>query len=218
MWYVLPLFVHFRDVLHVSSCRVNEWHEARSASFEGGSIATVYCSSTGASETTEWSAALHSILRQLAEVKGQTTLTGVIHDLYESRVKDRSSQAALSARELENILAKIFQKGVDTRIVLDALDECGGAETLLGVIKRAAEHHPGNLKLFCTSRVGINPESFFPKRILACSTATVTKANMRNFIREEIFSRDPTSRLLKGKHPNLEEELATAMVLRAGGM
>jgi hypothetical protein len=186
--------------------------------YHGTSIAYIYCSSTGKSKTTDASAALHSIARQLSEIRGSSVLAKPVRRLYDSRERDRSSKASLSGKEMRQLLSEIFETGVDERIIIDALDECVDWRQLLRVLRDATEHHRGNLKLFCTSRFGVDLSEYFPGRMEKILTANLTKHDMESFIRQEIFSEEGHGRLLDGQYEHLEEQLALALLRRAGGM
>ncbi|KIX03632.1 uncharacterized protein Z518_07185 [Rhinocladiella mackenziei CBS 650.93] len=199
-------------------CRVNEWHEERSALFEGTNMARVYCSSMGRTQAANASSVLHSIMRQLAEIKGQRHLAPPVQSLYNNRALDRSSTANLSDQEIEELLKDIFAGGEDTRIVIDALDECADWKKLLRILRDAGKSHPRKLKIFCTSRFGVQVETYFEGCTTKFLTSELTENDMRQFVHSEIFFREEPDRLLEGKHQDLEERLESVLLRRAGGM
>ena len=157
-------------------------------------------------------------MRQLAEIKGQTHLAPPVQSLYDNRIRDRSSTANLSDGEIEKHLGDIFATGKDTRIVIDALDECADSKKLLRILRDAGKRHLGNLKIFCTSRFGVPVETYFPGCTTKFLTSQLTQNDMRQFVHNEIFSREESERLLDGKHQDLEERLESVLLRRADGM
>ena len=238
------------------SCRINEWHEERSTLFENTSIAYVYCSSTGTGTSSDYSSVLQSIIRQLSERKGQTHLSKLVARFHDLHARDRSNNAALTAKEIEGLLIDIFETNVDVRIgksllgsqrstgvqsrhvstlmtcavppnqlpvvltkpVIDALDECTDWQKLLEILRNASGRHPGNLKVFCSSRPGVSLEKYFPDRTRKLLTEDLTVDDMERYVRQEIFSRETPRRLLGGRYPDIEEKLALTLLKSAGGM
>lgn len=157
-------------------------------------------------------------MRQLSEIKGQISLCKPVFELYDVREQDRSSRAGLSGKEIEELLAAIFKTNIDVRIIIDALDECRGWKMLFQILRDAGKHHPGKLKIFCSSRTDVIVEGYFPDRTLKFMTTKLTADDMDYFVRHEILSRETPRRLLRGQYPSLEEELVEALLARAGGM
>jgi hypothetical protein len=155
-------------------------------------------------------------MRQLSEIKGRTDLIVPVTRLYDLRAKDRSKQAALSEKEIKQLLTEIFRTEVDIRIIIE--DECADWEKLLEILRDAGCHRSGILKLFFSSRFGVSVEDYFSGSTTKILTADVTEVDMKQFVHQEIFSRDLPRRLLKGQHPQLEEMLVSALLKQAGGM
>lgn len=190
----------------------------RPGRFQGCSIAFVYCSATGQSQTSTCANVLTTVIRQLAEVKGEVGLVQPIVDLHAKHVHTTQRLPEMSIQEQREVLTSIFSLGIKTYIVIDGLDELGedGAYQALEVLSDASRQHSGSLRLFLTGREGVNVIDHFPEAVKIYLTPELTKADMEEFVYGEVWLRK--NRLLRGKRSDLETRLETALLNKAGGM
>jgi hypothetical protein len=185
----------------------------------GTNLAYLYCSGVGGlGEATTVVSAENSLIRQLSEVTGENKLVEPVADLYGRLSRDRREAAKLASEERRMLLSEIFKVGRDTRIIIDALDECGKWWDLLRTLKIAADSHPRNLKLFVTSRFDVDVMDYFPQGVSKVLVEHLTRDDMEEFIRAEVFAKEQHGRLLNGAHPKIEEDLVEVLLDKSQGM
>lgn len=216
----IDCFVSDRSILlrsiNSARCRLVEELRRHSAGLHDTSVAYVYCSNTDRSNITTAKSALDLILQQVSEIKGHIAVVNALATFYSRHFSERSKGARLSEAEQLEILQAIFASGRETRVIIDALDECNEWQKLLKALQSAAASHTGDLKLFITSREDVDVQAYFPHSTKKMLIAELSSDDMEQFVSQEIFSRE--DRLLQGKYPNLEARLVKALLKQARGM
>ncbi|KPI39824.1 uncharacterized protein AB675_3383 [Cyphellophora attinorum] len=200
------------------SCRVIEELRSFSAKANDTSFAYVYCSRIAAGGAKDTETVLGSLIRQLAEIEGKNEIVEPLDSFYRKHNHERSKGAELSRREQDELVGETFDLGIETRIIIDALDECRDWNVLLSALAKAVKHHKGNMKIFLTSREEVKVQEYFPTSTTKVLAAELTQFDMEVFVRGEIFGHEREDRLLRGKHPEIEERLVLALLKRAQGM
>ena len=207
-------------------CRAIERFLDHPAALPGTSLAFVYCSCTGRSKVNSADTAINLLIRQLAQVNGQDQLALPVAAHYAQQHKGAET-AQLTEPEQKRLLQEIFALGTETRIIIDALDECEDWERLLTLLNDRVGYHRDDLKLFFTSRAEVDVNSYLGSHELSGEIKTrevvphvlvshLTEDDMEQFIRTEVLGRQ--RRLLNGKYPEMEERLKKALLDRAEGM
>ncbi|KPI40527.1 uncharacterized protein AB675_7800 [Cyphellophora attinorum] len=172
----------------------------------------------GTSEVTSAENAENALLQQLCEIKGEDAIIEPVANLYGKLSRDRRAGAQLAKQERRNLLGEIFQSCRETRIVIDALDECAEWWDLLRTLKEAASSHAGNLKLFLTSRLNVDVGEYFPQCVTVMLDVDLTRDDMEYFVNEEVFGHEDRARLLNGEYPEIEKDLAKVLLEKSQGM
>ena len=124
------------------------------------------------------------------------------------------------------MLADLASEYQNTTIVIDALDECQDSEALLLNLQEVSKRIRAAskaVKLLFSSRNQVDVDYYFP----SCETLRLEhimaarKEDMVRFVHTQVKEREILrlgSRLLKGKHPDLEDRVINVLVKHSQGM
>ncbi|KAL9107086.1 MAG: hypothetical protein Q9227_007952 [Pyrenula ochraceoflavens] len=180
------------------SCRAVEWHLSRTSTQVGKSIAYAYCSNSLGGLSNNPTIILRYIVQHLSQVIGDRNLVAPVVRL--------------------QVLSEILRMGTETRIIIDALDECKGAHTLLKTLKDILPTSKGRIKMLLTSRPDVEVRTYFPQCMKINLNHAMTESDMDRYVYHEVLGREDDKRLLGGTRPNLETELIHTLLNQANGM
>lgn len=157
---------------------------------------------------------LRSILAQVAvSVDGTAVYDGVVK-LFDQDPRRMLAGTGLTDKDCIQYLEAIFGANKKTRytIMVDALDECGDYDALLGSLKKAVGPNK-NVRITFTSRLQVKVEDYFPD----VATITIDSQNMddiKRFLDIEI----PKRRVGSGMTDTQEAKLRKLLTEKATGM
>ncbi len=185
-----------------------------------GSIAYFYCVRQGQDQSgTDPAVILRSLVRQLAWSLDGSSISPPVRTFYDMWRYERPDSGRLSLEECSGLLTaliSLISSYSNTTIILDALDECEKPYELLRALKTIANSSAGQIKLFVSSRLNVNVASVVILHRKIHIQSQDTSNDMDIFLHTEVKERD--SRLLKGRHPEIEDRLIEVLRDRAQGM
>lgn len=161
---------------------------------------------------------LQALLRQAAYDPTKDEISEHVLDAYINAGGNSEDLQPFSFTKCEALLHKILESGVKLRIMIDALDECDDPKELLKALRDASRVIPGGLELLVSSRHEVHVDEKLPKAVIVDLGESVSEADMITYITTEVNDREKDERILKGKHPDLEDRLTEILCRRAGGM
>jgi hypothetical protein len=129
----------------------------------------------------------------------------------------------LSLKEFSDLLITLILPYNNVTIVIDALDECLNSAQLLRHLRNVSNATNHRIKFFLSSRRNTTIFPDFPEwiKLELDLQQDLTASDMESYIRSQvrdIETLDMGSRLLDGKHPEVEDRLIETLIRRAQGM
>ena len=164
---------------------------------------------------------LRSFVSQIALSIDGLSISQLIVTEYEKR-----RQKSLNADECIDLISKLITQYGQITFIVDALDECEDPDALLihlGALYRASLGNESRVQIFFSSRYQVElPEDFPPCQKCALEQQRdLTLGDMESYVRTQIKEREVLQlgfRLLKGKHPEVEDRLISILTTQAQGM
>ena len=182
-----------------------------------GSVAYFYCVRQGQEQSgTDPAVILRSLVRQLAWSSDGSSISPSIRSFYDRWRYERPDSGRLSLEECCELLKGLVSPKSNTTIILDALDECEKPFELLRALKKIAHSSTGQIKLFISGRLNVNPANVLIPRSAIDIQSQSTTTEMAIFLHAEVKEGD--RRLLNGNFPELEDRLIEVLSDRAQGM
>jgi len=202
------------------SSQIVEWHFEHIQSRAEERLVFFYCSGKEGLQTKTLEV-LHSLIAQLAESIDGVSVSGLIEKRYKN-----GNRNSIEIHECPKLLADLASEYQNTTIVIDALDECQDSEALLLNLQEVSKRIRAAskaVKLLFSSRNQVDVDYYFP----SCETLRLEhimaarKEDMVRFVHTQVKEREILrlgSRLLKGKHPDLEDRVINVLVKHSQGM
>jgi hypothetical protein len=161
---------------------------------------------------------LASLVAQLAWSVDGLSVAESIKALYQS-----DHERHLSLKEFSDLLITLILPYNNVTIVIDALDECLNSAQLLRHLRNVSNATNHRIKFFLSSRRNTTIFPDFPEwiKLELDLQQDLTASDMESYIRSQvrdIETLDMGSRLLDGKHPEVEDRLIETLIRRAQGM
>ena len=158
---------------------------------------------------------IRSLLTQLSLQRG--SISQVMKTLYGS-CKDGTQQPTIKVlTETLHLVAQEFQQ---TFVILDGLDECNDRQDLLQTIERIHEWKLESLHLFVVSRKEMDIEytldALINEEDSVSLQSTLVDEDIRIYVHERLHI-DPRLKRWRN-HAEVQEEIETALMSKAGGM
>lgn len=213
-----PLTITADGYDHRSS--IIEWQYKKTQSMEKERLAFFYCSRKKEEKTTSFEV-LCSLLAQLARIDNGISISPLVRNMY-----DKREMNPIKIQGCSDLLADLIKEYRRTIFIIDALDECEDADTLLLHLKHLYDNIPNArnlIKIFFSSRYNIDVAEYFSDcEKLELETCRYLKYDdMKFYIETQIKDRKTLllgSRLLKGKYPELENRLIDVLLKNSRGM
>lgn len=197
-----------------------EWHFKRIQSREKECLAFFYCSRNHGEKTTSIEV-LRSLIAQLAKSDDSLSISPLVKTEYEKR-----ENKPLGLNECSSLLARLVNGHQQTAFIIDALDECDDAATLLLHLKHFWElisEAQNSVRLFFSSRNQVEVRDQFPDcKKLGLETCIHPRSeDMKVYIETQVREREKLRlgpRLLKGKCAELENRLIGVLTEHSQGM
>ena len=121
----------------------------------------------------------------------------------------------MTSKECIQLLRAIVDE-TPIRIAIDAVDECDDPGKLLNALE--ALSIKGRVKFLLSGRPDVDITPYFEKTEELYLSSDLCESDMQTFIVQEIKDRKENERILRGRHPKLEDELISVLLDKAGGM
>lgn len=161
---------------------------------------------------------LQALLRQAAYDPMKGEISTHVLNAYINAGGDSVDLQPFSFTKCEMLLHRILESGIKLRIMIDALDECDEPKELLKALRDASRVMPGGLELLVSSRHEVHVIEKLSNAVIVDLGQSVSDTDMITYITTEVKDREKDERILKGKHPDLEDRLIEILCKRAGGM
>lgn len=197
-----------------------EWQFKRIQSREKERLVFFYCSRNHREETTSLEV-LRSFIAQLSKSDGNLPISPLVKTEYEKRKK-----VPLKLDECSSLLAHLVSEHQHTTFIIDALDECDDAATLLIHLKyfwKLISEAKISVRLFFSSRNQVEVHDQFPdcKKLELDNWKYLRSEDMKVYIETQVREREILRlgpRLLKGKCTGLEDRLVDVLIKHSQGM
>lgn len=197
-----------------------EWHFKRIRSKEKDKLVFFYCSRNHREKTSSLEV-LRSFIAQLAQSNDSLSISPLVKTLYEKREK-----VPLKLDECSNLLARLVSEHQQTTFIIDALDECDDAATLLIHLKyfwKLISEAENCVRIFFSSRNQVEVFDQFPDctRLELDNCKLSTSGDMKVYIETQVRERETLllgRRLLNGKCTELEDRLIDVLKEHSQGM
>ena len=176
-------------------------------------LAFYYCSRSTRTNTPV--AILRSLVSQLAWSSDALNVEEHVKRIYRKQNARRSMECTLSISECVDLLITLVKLHGWTIIVIDGLDECEGPMQLLWDLSKvwnSSEH----LKLFVTSREGIEVSKVFPLAHIVRSGSEKTSGDIRTYIIRELYRKERRNATVVTD--DLANRMVAVLTQLAGGM
>jgi hypothetical protein len=187
--------------------------------YPGRRFAYFYCSrGTDLNSKHSYESVLKALLRQVAYDPITGEISADVLKAYIDAGADIEDLQLFSFTKCEELLSAIFKSAIKLRIMIDALDECDEPKELLKALRDTSSDMQGGLELLVSSRHEVDVYNKFPNAVIVDLVRSVSNTDMITYITTEVKDREEDERILKGKHPGLENRLIKILDERAGGM
>lgn len=200
--------------------RVIEWHLDAIRSRRKERLAFFYCSRKSGKRTSPLEV-LRSLIAQLATSSDCSSVSRVVAKEY----KDHPLRP-IEIQECPELLTQLVNEYQETTIIIDALDECENADVLLLRLRELNNNAAGaqvSAKFFFSSRKQVEVDQFFEKceKLEIGNGTDLLSDDMKIFVSTQVKEREKLclgSRLLRGRYPQLEDELIEVLLDQSQGM
>jgi hypothetical protein len=121
----------------------------------------------------------------------------------------------MASKECIALLKTTIDEG-PVRIIIDALDECDDYRQLLNALKVILAN--GRAKLLVSGRPDADIKPYFTRLDKVSLNSELCGNDMATFVVQEVKGKEDHERILEGRHPELEDELVSVLLEKAGGM
>lgn len=197
-----------------------EWQFKITQSKEKERLVFFYCSRNHRQETSSLEV-LRSFIAQVAKSDDSWSISPLVKTEYEKRKK-----VPLKLDECSSLLARLVSEHQHTTFIIDALDECDDAATLLIHLKyfwKLISEAKISVRLFFSSRNQVEVRDQFPdcKKLELDNCKYLRSEDMKLYIETQVREREILRlgpRLLKGRCTGLEDRLIDVLIEHSQGM
>ena len=199
--------------------RIIEWHLQRFLFDHSTQVAYFYCTRTkGEAQDpgTTPEAVMSSLVSQLSWSPDSSGIAKQVSDLYATWRDKRPDEARLSLEESSIMIGHLIKSCSQTRIIIDALDECSQPYSLLRSLQQVVENSAGRVKLFVSSPINVDVPDVLVDVARVNMQVQDTSSDLYAYVWKEV--KGSKRRLLKGREPKLEDKIIETLNSRAQGM